>query len=640
MCGIFGFLGVELADPRSVLISATGALIHRGPDQAGVYHSGDVGLAAVRLAVVDLANGSQPMTDGKGRWLVYNGEVYNHQSLRNRLSTQGVQFSSRCDSEVVLRSLAMADVAALTSFNGGFAAAYYDKCEHRALLFRDRFGERPLYYTETGSGIAFASEIRALCCLPGFRPHWDASRLSSIAAIWTPVHTGTSYKNVHQIPPGHYLEWKSGSWAIHQYIDIPSDPSQLTFEEAREELRYRLDQSVRLRLQADIPVGAYLSGGIDSTIVTALAAQGSPLHSFSVEFESEALDESVAQLLAAKSLGTSHHSRRISSLDIAAHFREAVTHAEIPLFRTAAVPMYLLAKNVREAGLAVVLTGEGADEALLGYDIFKEALLLDDWHGLPLEQRMERTQKLYPYISGVARDPRSLFMRFEVGTSDPKWFSVHRLRWRESTFSQRLFPGVQVTFEECLGSAFPEYRSSSRLNDAQYAEYKTLLANYLLSSQGDRMAFAFGIETRLPFLDPSVVELARSLPPHYHIGPDGTEKLLLRESFRAAIPAEIYQKRKQPFRAPDAAPLLRHQAEYWTAMLEQHASEAALPFVDWSFARKLLKKLLAQPDTVSERESRTLLLLCSLIHLEDHWTGYAGKYMDPHPRLTVCHTKQ
>lgn len=627
MCGIVGFYHAPRAAATfpATLCQMLAMIRHRGPDEMGYYFDEQVALGTARLSIIDLATGQQPLSDASGRyWITYNGEVYNYLELRQALEQQHCHFATSSDTEVVLNAYIAWGEAAFAKLNGGFAFAIYDRQAGSLVLVRDRYGKRPLYYHQAGDEWIFASEIKCFLGHGGVKLAFDQAQLASILTLWTPLPHESGYEGIHQAPAGGYVRLDAtGAVHIANYYDLnfQASPCLCPLPEAIDQTRAVLAESVRLRLRSDVEVGTYLSGGLDSSITTLLAVQHSnhTVRTFSVSFEDASFDEADAQTLVSQHLGTSHTSLRIANQAIAEAFPHALWHAETPVFRTAFVPMYLLAQQVQAAGIKVVLTGEGADEAFLGYDIFKETLLRSQWSQLTTgEEKRERLARLYPYLRHFQQNAASLVGVFDqfVQEQTPGLFS-HEIRFSNSRFGLRLLNGAPHdglgSLRALLSLHAEEFAAFSPLQRAQWLEFKTLLAGYLLSSQGDRMSFAHGVETRMPFLDPNVVHWAWALPTDLKLKAETEEKYILKQAFATELPPAILQRPKQPYRAPDAAAFLQAaQPDYLEAVLSAQELKK-LGFINLDFAQRLVQKVQqTPPDRISQRENQAFVFLLSL----------------------------
>jgi asparagine synthase (glutamine-hydrolysing) len=621
VCGIAGLYRTEqAADAR--LHSLKGMLAHlrhRGPDEMGYYCDDAIAMGTARLSIVDLETGQQPITDASGRfWIVFNGEIYNHTELRGKLVDLGFRFTSRSDTEVLLAAWIGWGPDSLLRLNGAFAFAIFDKQERSLVIARDRFGKRPLYYIRHAEGLVFGSEMKSFLAYEQFRFEFDGQQLSSIFQTWTPLEHQSGYRSVHQVPAGAYLVAAGNSTQIIRYatLGFASSARSITEGQAVELVRETLSSSVRLRLRADVEAGAYLSGGIDSAIVAHLIAENRPgaVKTFSISFEDAEFDERSDQQLISSFLGSDHAQLNISATDIVESFPQALWHAEVPVFRTAFVPMFLLSKFVRAHGLKIVLTGEGADEAFLGYDIFKETLLREQWASLELAEKQRRVARLYPYLRRFGEYDQvalvALFNQFSQDAAAP--FFSHELRFHNSKLSGRLLQGASDALHNLRSHVedIGRFESLTPVQRAQWLEYKTLLGGYLLSTQGDRMSLAHSVENRCPFLDPNVVELASASNLKFNDGFD--EKYLLKKAFAGNLPERILTKPKQPYRAPDASAFLKCRPDYLEYLRSEHELKK-LDVVDTRFSLAFVNRMLAKsPEQVSQAENQAFLFLLSV----------------------------
>jgi asparagine synthase (glutamine-hydrolysing) len=567
MCGIAGLLRLKGdACDRDQLASMIATVRHRGPDASGISITGEVGLAHARLSIIDLQGGAQPMsTTDRRLWITFNGEIFNYVELRDKLQAKGHRFVTRSDTEVILNAYREYGEDCLHHFNGQWAFAIWDVQERKLFLSRDRMGVRPLFYTRTAESFLFASEIKALLASSEVSSEIDLRGLDQIFTFWVTIAPRTMFKNIFQVPPGCSLTVDEGGVRIRQYwsASYTSTQSEQRGEKSlMEELFYLLEDATRIRLRSDVPVGAYLSGGMDSAITTALAKRiaNDRLRSFSITFEDAEFDESSYQQEASTFIRTQHSNVCCSNFDVARIFPQVIWHTEQPVLRTAPAPMYLLSALVHDSGFKVVLTGEGADEVLGGYDIFKEAKIRrflarnveSSWRPLLLK-------RLYPYMENIQRQtPVYLQHFFRVNGEDlANPFFSHLPRW-DLTAKLKLFFSAEVRnaiagywgMNEIEEELPAEYNSWSYFNQAEYLEAKYLLPGYILSSQGDRMAMAHSVEGRYPFLDYRVVEFAAKLPPNLKMKVLD-QKHLLKRAFSGLIPDSIARRPKQPYRAPD-----------------------------------------------------------------------------------------
>lgn len=547
-------------------------LRHRGPDGSGIHIDGPVGLAHSRLAVIDVDGGTQPLCNEDGTvWISFNGEIFNYEQLRQQLIALGHHFSTASDTEVLVHLYEEYGDTFVHRLNGQFALALWDAQARQLLLARDPVGIRPLYFAWQGRQLAFASEVKALFAIPGQRREWEPAGLASTFTWWSALPPATVFKDVHSLPPGHLMTIGNAGHQIKQWwqwpgpesTDVVGEQNAIDEDELADELHALVVDAVQLQLRADVPVGAYLSGGLDSAIITSAINKNASdrMHSFSLAFDDAEFDEREQQRTMAAHLNSVHSQIDCSQSDIASSFARTIWHAEAPLVRTAPAPMMHLADGVRQSGIKVVLTGEGADEVFAGYDLFKEAKVRRYIAAKPDSIRRRRLlERLYPYLSASpvgARSMSQLFFTQGLEHMDAPWFA-HTTRISTTRRALGFFtPELQLEL-----NAWDPYASLESLLPAdvcrwpalaqqQVVEANTLMSGYLLSSQGDRMAMAASIETRYPFLDPRVIAFGAKLPSRLKMR-GLLEKLLLRKAFSHELPASIARRVKQPYRSPDS----------------------------------------------------------------------------------------
>jgi asparagine synthase (glutamine-hydrolysing) len=436
------------------------------------------------------------------------------------------------------------------------------------MLARDRTGIRPLFYTDVGGRLLFASEIKALFALPEVRRSIDSRALAEIFTYWSPLAPRTAFDGVYAVPPGHLMVvGADGARRLHCYWDwrFPEKIARpfRTEVDYADELRALLIDAVRLQLRADVPVGAYLSGGLDSSIITSLIRNytDTPLRTFSLTFEDAEFDESAFQRQLVDYLGTQHTSARCTRADIAELFPRTIFHTETPIVRTAPTPLMLLSRHVRESGYKVVLTGEGADEVFGGYDLFKEAKIRRFWARSPESSTRPRLlERLYPYLTHSPVAGRAFtraFFKDGMEQHDRPYFA-HMPRWATTGRIRQFFsPELQAAvgnwdpYKAIMATLPTGIERWLPMGRDQYVEAHTLMSGYLLCSQGDRMAMANSIEGRFPFLDHRVIEFANQLPPQLKLR-GLTEKYLLKKAVKGLLPEELRTRTKQPYRAPDS----------------------------------------------------------------------------------------
>ncbi len=570
MCGIAGFVNHDgaPADP-GVVRGMIGLLRHRGPDGDGVEVFGEAGLAHARLSIIDLAGGAQPMANEDGSvWITFNGEIYNYPELREDLEKKGHRFRTRSDTEVIVHAYEEYGADCLASFNGQFGFAIWDQRDRSLFLARDRFGKKPVYYAQGARCFSFASEMKAVLAHPATDRALDFAGLDQVLTFWCTVAPRTIFAAVSELPPGHWLRLSGGRVEQRQYWqpEYAEPDAQRTETDYAEELRALLVDAVRLRmLRSDVPVGAYLSGGLDSTVIAALVRRYTdvPLKTFSIAFEDPEFDESQYQRASVEHLGMrDHHETLCRVEDIGRHFPDVVWHTEQPLVRTSPVPLWMLSRLVREQGYKVVLTGEGSDEVLGGYDIFKEAKIRRFCASQPdSTSRPLLLKRLYPYMTNLrSQSPAYLRAFFHTQPSElASPFFSHLPRWQVTSGIKKLLSNDARSaingysaLDELQATLPPAFAGWDPFSRSQFLETTNLLPGYILSSQGDRVQMANSVEGRCPFLDYRIADFAGRLPPTVKMRVLN-EKYILKRAAADLIPAFLQKRPKQPYRAADVS---------------------------------------------------------------------------------------
>ena len=574
MCGITGTLNLTKSHPvcESDLRQMLAMIRHRGPDQFGIYMDEQVGLGSARLSIIDLSGGQQPISnENESIWIVFNGEIFNYVELRPELEKRGHRFSTNTDTECIVHLYEEYGAECLRYLNGQFAIAIWDSRKRSLFLARDRLGILPLFYTVVDGALIFGSEIKAILADQRVSAEIDPISLDQIFTYWSTLTPRTVFRNILEIPAGHYLIAHEGGIKVERYWDLEfpdavsvaiagQDSGRQKLDEYLEEFRSLLVDATRIRLRADVPVGAYLSGGLDSSTTAAIIRNytNNRLDTFSISFSDPDFDESAYQLKMAKLLGTDHHVVQATYEDIGRVFPDVIWHTETPILRTSPSPLYLLSRLVRENNYKVVMTGEGADEFLAGYNIFKEALIRRFWARHPESKiRPLLLRRIYPYIGDLSKSGDAYLAAFfgeGLREVDSPYYS-HLIRWRNTARTKRFFSDdIRQVAANQISTQFPvaypaNFKDWHPLNQAQYLEITVFLSQYLLSSQGDRVSMANSVEGRPPFLDHRLVQFSNKLPPELKMR-GLTEKYLLKRLAREWLPDEIWQRPKRPYRAP------------------------------------------------------------------------------------------
>lgn len=605
MCGIAGIIDYRCKSVgKPVIEGMLRAINYRGPDESGIYFSPFAAIGNVRLSIIDLSTGQQPMSDPSGRyWIVFNGEIFNYPELRELLLGKGHTFQTHSDTEVLVQLYAVYGEKCLSMLNGQFAFAIWDKLNEEVFIARDRIGIRPLFYHLSEKGFSFASEIKSLFVQKDINPEFSYKNLSQIYTFWTAITPGTAFKDIYELSPGHYLVYSRTGLKISKYWDLQFNSSKdISFKEALEQFHELFYDAVKIRLRADVEVAAYLSGGIDSSSTVAYIKDIEPgiLNTFSIGFDDRDFDETPYQNEAVRYLNTRHRSIICTSEEISESFPKVIWHTETPITRTAPAPMFLLSRLVRENNIKVVITGEGADEMLAGYDIFKEAKIRRFWANQPGSViRPRLLTKLYPYLPQMKQaNPAILKMFYGYKLEDVENpFYSHLLRWNNSNHIKKHFSD-QIKSElngysplENLEENLPDgFNKWDYLEKSQWLETSIFMSGYLLSSQGDRMAMANSVEGRYPFLDYRVIEFCNKLPGNYKLN-SLNEKYLLKKLMQNKIPESIIKRSKQAYRAPvKSAFFLNKPPEYVKEMLAPEYFRKAGIF-DYNSISNMLQKI-------------------------------------------------
>lgn len=637
MCGIAGIIDFNSSEPQEGLLRhMLGLIRHRGPDASGIYKDKVAGLASVRLSIIDLSGGDQPIhNEDQSIWVVYNGEIFNYPEIRQNLEDRGHKFYTRSDTEVLVHLYEDHGPELFKNLNGQFAFALWDKSKECLLLGRDRLGIRPLFYYLDDDRLVFGSEVKALFADSRVPRAIDLQTLSDVFTCWAPLGPLTPFQKIYQLLPGHYALFSRKGMVTHRYWQLPfsefSGNGNCSLDKWAEELKALLVDAIRIRLRADVPVGAYLSGGLDSTYITSVVKNyfDNRLCTFSVGFTDSRFDEAYFQKRAVQSLETDHRHIRCPEKEIGEIFPDVIWHTEVPILRTAPAPLFLLSGLVRENNFKVVLTGEGSDEIFAGYDIFKEDRVRRFWARNPQSRMRPRLlQRLYPDIFHQQDSRGRAFLEgfFRKGLEDvnsPVY--SHMIRWENALFNRAFFAkefqeriarddGLIQRFTATLPQEFMKWDPLSR---AQYTEISIFLSNYLLSSQGDRMAMAHSVEGRFPFLDYRVVEFACRVPPRHRLS-GLRDKVILRKVARNLIPPELVKRPKQPYRAPISRCFFGNKNHDYVQELLSENTLRQTGYFHPGKVTKLVEKCRKQEGhLLSERENMALVGIIST-QLLDH----------------------
>ncbi|MDB4970141.1 MAG: hypothetical protein JWN44_5830 [Myxococcales bacterium] len=611
MCGIAGRVNQSASIDRAEIFRMTDLIAHRGPDDHGYHLRTKVGLGHRRLSIIDLAGGRQPLANEDDTvWIVFNGEIYNHVELRKELIARGHRFRTHSDTEAIVHAYEEWGADCATHLRGMFAFAIWDDRQQRLVLVRDRMGIKPVYYAQLGGDLVFGSEIKSLLSVPGVDASVDEDALTAYLALRYVPAPLTMFRGVKKLPPASILTWSGGLVSIHQYWDLASfetkDHAPPTEAEAAAELRERVDHVTKLRLMSEVPVGAFLSGGLDSTLITAsmLRAEDArgALKTFSVgyaEDDAQSEDELAYARLAAQALGTEHRELRVTMREAADALPKIVWHLDEPVADPACVPLYFLSRRAKEE-VTVVLSGEGADEALGGYYIYRKMQRLEELRqrlgaggqalslagellGMLPHDKLRRNARLF------GRPLEDSYRGVSRAFDDHVVVQLHKQRG-----SGR---GVAEVVASLLGPHWERTRGMSPLRRMLYLDSRVWLPDDLLV-KADKMTMAHAIELRVPFLDHELMQHAWSLPDHLKIN-NGVGKALLRKAARGRVPQSILDRPKKGFGTPTAAWLRGGMRDLMHDALTDGRSLARERF-DGKFIQSLLSRHDAGADLSAE----------------------------------------
>jgi asparagine synthase (glutamine-hydrolysing) len=560
MCGICGVISSVTGDPADleILKSMNQSLFHRGPDDEGYYMDAHACLAMRRLSIIDLVTGQQPIANETGDvWLVYNGEIYNYHQVRTALEQMGHVFKTQSDTEIIVHAYEEYGDNCVKHFNGMFAFALWDVKQCRLLLARDRLGIKPLFYWSNHRKLIFGSELKAVITHPDVPRQIDLNALDLFLSLEYIPGPRTIFQDVYKLPPGHILVYEQGVIELSQYWEVPYDPVLEDEQTCVEILASLIQEAVRIRLMSDVPLGAFLSGGIDSSTVVGFMSQhnSTPVQTFSIGFEDDSYNELPDSQAVSDYFGTNHHSE-ILDPDITSLAEKLLAHLDEPLADTSILPTFLVSK-LASRDVKVVLSGDGGDELFAGYDTY----LADQY------------SRLYEWIPGAVRSttfptlatllpPQPTKKGFinkakrwvEGGALEP---NLHHARWmvflNEVDKAKLFTPEIRTALDgssvpALFSDRFREAEQFDRLAQQQYVDVKTYLADDILTKV-DRMSMAVSIEARVPLLDYHIVEFALNLPPQLKMKGTRT-KIILRKAVQSLLPETVLKKTKQGFSIP------------------------------------------------------------------------------------------
>ncbi|MGR3219878.1 MAG: asparagine synthase (glutamine-hydrolyzing) [Candidatus Anammoxibacter sp.] len=560
MCGITGIFDMNGGNriDRRLLEQMAQTLNHRGPDESGYYMGDNIGFGFKRLSILDLFTGNQPMyNEDKTLVSICNGEIYNYQELSHTLVSKGHRLYTKCDAEVPVHLYEEYGLDFMNKLNGQFAIALYNTRSRELILIRDQVGIAPLFYTTVDKSFVFASEIKAILKHPKVRREVDMTGLDQVFSFPGVVSPRTMFKGIHSLKPGHYLTVKDGKIETKEYWDLnyPVDSeieynkSESYYTEKLEELFY---QSVKYRLIADVPVGFYLSGGLDSSLIGAFIHRINPnekRHSFSIGFSENEIDERKYQRLVSRHINSIHHEILFEWDDINRRFKDMIYYAESPLKETYNTCSLALSEAVRKNGIKAILTGEGADELFAGY----------------IGYRFDAKRAEFGY------DPNDISWTLEEQESETLWgdrnffYEIRQNELRETKlalYSEKVRSLIHE-FDSVNENLLDKTKLQGRhpVHKRSYLDFKLRLSDHLLADHGDRVAYANSIEARYPFLDINLLEFAKTIPPQLKLN-GLVEKYIIKKIAKKYLPEQIIDREKFGFVAPGSTYLIKRNIKW------------------------------------------------------------------------------
>jgi asparagine synthase (glutamine-hydrolysing) len=558
ICGILNFSPADTVDPN-VMAGMAETLVHRGPDDDGFFIDGQAGLGFRRLSIIDREGGHQPILNEDGSAaIVFNGEIYNYRDLAASLTASGHVFSTRSDTETILHAYEEHGEDCVNLLRGMFAFAIWDRNKRKLVIARDRVGIKPLYYYQNGRFLAFASEIKALFQIAGVPCDVDPEALDQYLSLRYVPGPRTMFRNIFRLQPGHMLVADPSGVRIRKYWDFEFNQQSISPAEALEKFEHLIEESVRMHLVAEVPLGVALSGGLDSSAILALMSKirgadggSTRIKTFSVGYEESSSEERESSefeyaRMAATAFGAEHYEYRLSAKAFEEFIPRLVWHLDEPLADPSCIPLHYISKLAREH-ITVILSGEGADEILAGYNIYGRMLAMNR-----INDRIPKMSRLAPMLAKFAPSEKLRgYVRMSGLSIEDRYRGVCK---GFGTESLNFLIGADRTkaagqsIDAIYRSHFRDVAGASPLNRMLYADAKVWLPDDLLL-KADKMTMANSLELRVPFLDHRLIEFAGTLPDNLKIGKDGT-KTLLRQAMRGVLPAPIIDRPKKGFPVP------------------------------------------------------------------------------------------
>ncbi|HLI90995.1 MAG TPA: asparagine synthase (glutamine-hydrolyzing) [Ktedonobacteraceae bacterium] len=572
MCGICGIYNASSGEPASqaVLERMTRSIAHRGPDDSGFYRDGALGLGFARLSIIDLSGGHQPMSNETGDvWLVFNGEIWNYRKLRGELQAKGHLFRTQSDSETIIHAYEEYGVNCVARLHGMFGFAIWDNARKRLLLARDRAGKKPLYYTRVDGDLIFASEIKALLHHPRVKREADTQAIADFLSVRYVPGPATLFAGIYKVQPGHWLLYENGSLRIERYWDFTfGETERRPINEYIEGIQTHIRRAVAERMMADVPVGAMLSGGVDSSIVTGIMSEltDHKVKTFAVGFDHPDYNELPYARLVADHFGTDHYELVVRSSDLTAYWPLLTWHRDEPVSEPSDLGVYLVSRLARQH-VKVVLSGEGGDELFAGYPKYVVDWLAKYYHILPAAIRDGMITPLLDHLPYSMRKLKTAARN--ISQPAPQrwmaWFGIFNGQLKEQLLAGSVKASIDLDASRAFRRWLEQNPQRDDLSAMLYLDTKIWLPDNLLM-KGDKMTMAASLEGRIPLLDHQLIEYAASIPSDIKIRPFRA-KYLLKRAFADFLPAPILTRKKMGFNVPTGIWFREGQRGFITSLL-------------------------------------------------------------------------
>ena len=593
MCGICGIYNAQSGEPVSVELLAhmTNSISHRGPDDSGSYLDGPLGLGFARLSIIDLTGGHQPMSNETGDiWLVFNGEIWNYKELRKELLEEGHHFRTNSDTETIVHAYEEYGVDCVARLHGMFSFAIWDATRRRLLLARDRAGKKPLYYTQVNGSLLFGSEIKSLLFHPDVKRKADTQALADFLSVRYVPGPATLFANIYKVLPGHWLLYENDTLREECYWDYTfGQIEKRPVEEYIQGIRQHVHRAVEERMIADVPVGAFLSGGVDSSIVTGIMSQltNQPIQTFAVGFDEEGYSELPYAKLAADHFGTEHHELVVKSSDLSAYWPLLTWHRDEPVSEPSDLGVYLVSKLARKY-VKVVLSGEGGDKLFAGYPKYVVDWMAQYYHILPIPIRDSVIMPLLDHLPYSLRKLKNAARNLSqpVPQRWMSWFGIFNGQLKEKILSDNTKASIDIDSSRVFERWLSNNPQRDDLSSMLYLDTKIWLPDNLLM-KGDKMTMAASLEARMPLLDYHLTEYAASIPSNMKVKPFKT-KYLFKRTFADFLPEAILTRKKMGFNVPTGIWFREGQRNLITRLLlSERARDRG--YLNDAFVAKLLR---------------------------------------------------